>query len=142
MFDSFNNCLIVVRYGFNLVFVVRMVLDVRLNWLYDVKKVQRHPIGVWRRLIGIMNGTKDWQDHQYILFIYLFLFGCVRLRGSAAGTINGTMVRFDTQFESFDGFKRQAMTVFSRQLVPVGLAVSPLVWRLVHPASALYTQNV
>ena len=44
MFDSFNNCLIVVRYGFNLVFVVRMVLDVRLNWLYDVKKVQRHPI--------------------------------------------------------------------------------------------------
>ena len=46
MFDSFNNCLIVVRYGFNLVFVVRMVLDVRLNWLYDVKKVQRHPIVV------------------------------------------------------------------------------------------------
>ena len=44
MFDSFNNCLIVVTYGFNLVFVVRMVLDVRLNWLYDVKKVQRHPI--------------------------------------------------------------------------------------------------
>ncbi len=44
MFDSFNNCLIVVRYGFNLVFVVRMVLDVKLNWLYDVKKVQRHPI--------------------------------------------------------------------------------------------------
>ena len=44
MFDSFNNCLIVVRYGFNLVFVVRMVLDVRLNWLYDVKKVQPHPI--------------------------------------------------------------------------------------------------
>jgi hypothetical protein len=44
MFDSFNNCLIVVRHGFNLVFVVRMVLDVRLNWLYDVKKVQPHPI--------------------------------------------------------------------------------------------------
>ena len=44
MFDSFNNCLIVVRYGFNLVFVVRTVLDVRLNWLYDVKKVQRHPV--------------------------------------------------------------------------------------------------
>ena len=44
MFDSFNNCLIFVRYGFNLVFVVRMVLDVRLNWLYDVKKVQPHPI--------------------------------------------------------------------------------------------------
>ena len=63
----------------------------------------------------------------------------MRLRGSAAGTINGLMVRFDTQFESFDGFKRQATTVFSRQLVPVGLAVSTLVWRLVHPASALYT---
>jgi hypothetical protein len=44
MFDSFNNCLIVVRYGFNLVFVVRMVLDVRLNWLYDVKKKKPHPI--------------------------------------------------------------------------------------------------
>ena len=44
MFDSFNNCLIVVRYGFNLVFVVRMVLDVRLNWLYDVKKEKPHPI--------------------------------------------------------------------------------------------------
>ena len=44
MFNSFNNCLIVVRYGFNLVFVVRMVLDVRLNWLYDVKKVQPHPM--------------------------------------------------------------------------------------------------
>jgi hypothetical protein len=44
MFDSFNNCLIVVRYGFNLVFVVRMVLNVRLNWLYDVKKEKPHPI--------------------------------------------------------------------------------------------------
>jgi hypothetical protein len=46
MFDSFNNCLIVVRYGFNLVFVVRMVLDVTLNWLYDVKKEKPHPIGL------------------------------------------------------------------------------------------------
>jgi hypothetical protein len=36
--------LIVVRYGFNLVFVVRMVLNVRLNWLYDVKKEKPHPI--------------------------------------------------------------------------------------------------
>jgi hypothetical protein len=44
MFDSFNNCLIVVRYGINLVFVVRMVLDVTLNWLYDVKKEKPHPI--------------------------------------------------------------------------------------------------
>ena len=44
MFDSFNNCLIVVRYGFNLVFVVRMMLDVTLNWLYDVKKEKPHPI--------------------------------------------------------------------------------------------------
>jgi hypothetical protein len=43
MFDSFNNCLIVVRYGFNLVFVVRMVLNVRLNWLYDVKKGKTAP---------------------------------------------------------------------------------------------------
>ena len=65
MFDSFNNCLIVVRYGFNLVFVVRMVLDVRLNWLYDVKKVQRHPI-VNRQNINIgslkreiVNNSKD-----------------------------------------------------------------------------------
>ena len=44
MFDSFNNCLIVVRYGFNLVFVVRMMLDITLNWLYDVKKEKPHPI--------------------------------------------------------------------------------------------------
>jgi hypothetical protein len=39
--------LIVVRYGFNLVFVVRMVLDVRLNWLYDVKKEKPHPIYIY-----------------------------------------------------------------------------------------------
>ena len=58
MFDSFNNCLIVVRYGFNLVFVVRMVLDVRLNWLYDVKKVLPHPIHV-----------------QCSHFVTLFIFG-------------------------------------------------------------------
>ena len=53
MFNSFNNCLIVVRYGFNLVFVVRMVLDVRLNWLYDVKKVQPHPIWALRQHVPL-----------------------------------------------------------------------------------------
>jgi hypothetical protein len=57
MFDSFNSCLIVVRYGFNLVFVFRMVLDVRLNWLYDVKKVKRHPIYFPREISKLLRNT-------------------------------------------------------------------------------------
>ena len=63
MFDSFNNCLIVVRYGFNLVFVVRMVLDVRLNWLYDVKKVQRHPIHLCH-YNGVFICSKAQEDEE------------------------------------------------------------------------------
>ena len=65
MFDSFNNCLIVVRYGFNLVFVVRMVLNVRLNWLYDVKKEKPHPIvpPSWELLRYYRNG-KEWMKDE------------------------------------------------------------------------------
>jgi hypothetical protein len=58
MFDSFNNCLIVVRYGFNLVFVVRMVLDVRLNWLYDVKKEKPHPIDNGQKFNNVVSNQK------------------------------------------------------------------------------------
>ena len=69
MFDTFNNCLIVVRYGFNLVFVVRMVLDVRLNWLYDVKKVQRHPIRFQQKYIQL---TSDrFPTNIYLKLNYL-----------------------------------------------------------------------
>jgi hypothetical protein len=56
--------LIVVRYGFNLVFVVRMVLNVRLNWLYDVKKEKPHPIVVDEAVVGSCKTLKRMKQSK------------------------------------------------------------------------------